>query len=151
MHEEHTYPVATVNVEAIRAAERIYRLWDEAWGAKNADAAAELYAPDTVLESPLVRYLVKAPEGVVQGREKLRKFLRMVFERIPPLLQRYRTGYFTDGRTLMWEYPRATPGGDQMDFVEVMEIEDGLIHRHRVYWGWLGLKSLEQDQHWTRK
>ena len=28
----------------------------------------------------------------------------------------------------MWEYPRATPDGEQMDFVEVMEIDDdGLI------------------------
>jgi hypothetical protein len=27
----------------------------------------------------------------------------------------------------MWEYPQQTPSGQQMDFVEVMEIENGLI------------------------
>jgi len=49
----------------------------------------------------------------------------------------------TDGRTLMWEYPRVTPDGTQVDLVEVMELEDGLIRRHRVYWGWYGLRTLE--------
>ena len=47
----------------------------------------------------------------------------------------------------MWEYPRAKPDGEQMDFVEVMEIRDGLIHRHRVYWGWFGLKLLQEGAH----
>ena len=37
--------------------------------------------------------------------------------------------------------------GEQMDFVEVMELADGLIHRHRVYWGWFGVKLLEQDRY----
>jgi hypothetical protein len=26
-----------------------------------------------------------------------------------------------------------------------MEIRDGLIRRHCVYWGWLGVKTLEED------
>ena len=48
----------------------------------------------------------------------------------------------------MWEYPRETPEGDQMDFVEVMELNDeGLIQHHRVYWGWRGFGVLEQDQY----
>jgi hypothetical protein len=75
-------------------------------------------------------------------------FLKKVAERKPPLRQRYRTGYFTDGRKLMWEYPRETPEGDQMDFVEVMELNDeGLIQHHRVYWGWRGFDVLERDEY----
>ena len=55
---------------------------------------------------------------------------------MPHSRKRYREGFFTDGRKLIWEYPRATPNGDQMDFVESMELNDeGLISRHRVYWG----------------
>lgn len=34
-----------------------------------------------------------------------------------------------------------------MDFVEVMEIENGLIQRHRVYWGWLGFGVLQKDEY----
>ena len=45
----------------------------------------------------------------------------------------------------MWEYPRVTEDGQQMDLVEVMEIEDGLIKRHCVYWGWRALKVLEDN------
>lgn len=137
-----------VDRETLRSIERVYELWDEALGAKDADAAAALYAPDTVLESPLVRHLLKSEQGVVEGREKLREFLHVVFERTPPARQRYREGFFTDGRKLMWEYPRATPGDEQMDFVEVMEIEDGLIRRHCVYWGWFGVKVIENDRYW---
>jgi hypothetical protein len=85
--------------------------------------------------------------GIVEGRDKLRDFLHIVFERTPPSRRRYRTGFFTDGRRLIWEYPRETPDGDQMDFVESMEIENGLIRRHSVYWGWFGVQVLEGDRY----
>jgi hypothetical protein len=83
-----------------------------------------------------VTYLTGKKEGVVRGHEELLPFLKKGAQRKPPLRQRYRTGYFTDGRKLMWEYPRQTPQGDQMDFVEVMKLnDDGLIQHHRVHWG----------------
>src|SRR5438105_120805 len=64
----------------------------------------------------------------------------------PPLRTYHRTGYLTDGsRTMMFEYPRDAPDGEQMDFVEVMEIVDGLIQRHCVYWGWRGVKVIQDD------
>ena len=47
----------------------------------------------------------------------------------------------------MWEYPRLTPNGEQMDFAEVMEIEGGKIKKHRVYWGWYGIDVLKKDEH----
>jgi hypothetical protein len=48
--------------------------------------------------------------------------------------QYYRTGYLTDGKRLIWEYPRDAGQGEQMDFVEAMELNDsGLIQRHCVY------------------
>jgi hypothetical protein len=75
----------------------------------------------------------------------LRHFVEIVFQRTPPLRQRYRTRFFTDGEFLLWEYPRATPNGEQMDLVEVMELRDGLIQHHRVYWGWRSLQVLEKD------
>jgi ketosteroid isomerase-like protein len=121
---------AGVHPDAIRSVERVYELWDAALGAKDVEAAVALYAEDTRLESPLVRHLLGTERGIVEGRDKLRDFLHIVFERTPPSRRRYRTGFFTDGRRLIWEYPRETPDGDQMDFVESMEIENGLIRRH---------------------
>jgi hypothetical protein len=74
----------------------------------------------------------------------LRAFFARLAER--PLTSRryHRKGYLTDGRVLFWEYPRETPEGEQTDLVEVMEIAGGLIQRHRVYWGWIGVRNLEK-------
>ena len=60
-----------------------------------------------------------------------------------PLGRWYRTGEFlSNGRQLIWEYPREARKGDQVDLVEVMDVVDGLISHHRVYWGWVGFKLL---------
>jgi hypothetical protein len=72
--------------------------------------------------------------------------LERVAARKPPLRTYYRAGYLTDGdHTLIFEYPRDTPEGEQMDFVEVMELANGLIQRHCVYWGWRGIKVIHDD------
>ena len=34
-----------------------------------------------------------------------------------------------------------------MDIVEVMEVRDGLIRHHRVYWGWFGFGLLRRGDH----
>ena len=140
-------PDDPTRIEAIRVAERIYHEWDEALGRKDLDAAMKLYAQDVVLESPLVRHLLGGAEGIVSGRDNLRHFVKLVFASAPALRRRHRKGFFTDGKRLMWEYPRDAPDGPQMDLVEVMDIADGLIQRHCVYWGWLGVKVLEEDGH----
>ena len=120
--------------------ERIYRLWDEALGKKDLEASLSLYADDATIESPLVRHLMNGSDGIVQGKDNLRSFIAKVFQTNPPQRKRFKQGFFTDRRVLTWEYPRSAPEGEQMDLVEVMEIENGLIKRHRVYWGWYALK-----------
>lgn len=45
------------------------------------------------------------------------------------------------------EYPHDTPNGEQTDFVEVMEIQNGLSQKHRVYWGWFGFDVLKKDEY----
>ena len=126
--------------------DHVYRAWDEALGNKDVDAALALYAADATIESPLVSHLLGLEKGVCQGRDQLRYFIEIVFQRTPPARKRYRNAYFSDGRTLMWEYPHSTPEGEQMDFVEVMEISDaGLIQHHRVYWGWCGVQILQRN------
>jgi len=127
-------------------AERIYKLWDDALGKRDLEASLALYAEDASIESPLVCHLMQTPEGIVQGKANLRTFIARVFQTNPPQRKRFKKGFFSDGRVLTWEYPRQSPDGDQMELVEVMEIEDGLIRRHRVYWGWYALCVL-RDGH----
>ena len=76
MAERSNIPLA--EEKAAQAAERIYHKWDAALGAKDLDAVMALYAPDCVLESPLVRHLLGAELGIVEGREKLREFVRLL-------------------------------------------------------------------------
>ncbi|MGB6209677.1 nuclear transport factor 2 family protein [Mycobacterium sp.] len=127
-------------------AERIYHDWDKALSNDDVEGLLALYAPDAILESPAVPLTMGTETGVCHGHDELRPLLEQVAARKPPLRTYYRKGFLTDGeRTMIFEYPRATPDGEQMDFVEVMEIVDGLIQRHCVYWGWRGVKVIQDD------
>jgi hypothetical protein len=66
----------------------------------------------------------------VAGRAhpEIRPFIEKVFQNTPPLRQRYRSEYFTNGRKVTWEYPHDTPQGEQMDFVEPLVVS-------RAGWG----------------
>jgi hypothetical protein len=135
--------------DPIGAVERIYKAWDEALGAKDLDAAVALYAPEATIESPLVAQSVRHTKRRLPRTGRVASIIRLVFQRQPAARKRFRTRYFTDGTKLMWEYPRDTPDGEQMDFVEVMELKEGLIQHHRVYWGWFGLSILKKGQHYS--
>lgn len=136
--------------------ERIYREWDAALARleelppeqleEGVESLLNLYAPDAVIESPLIPHLLQIERGICTGREQMRPFFREVGRRKPGLRKYYRTGYLTDGKKLIWEYPRAKPDGEQMDFVEAIELNgQGLIQHHCVYWGWRGVKVLLDD------
>jgi hypothetical protein len=131
-----------------QAAERIYLDWDKALSEDDIDALAALYAPDVHFESPAVPLAMDNESGVCHGLEGLRPVLERVAARKPPLRTYHRTGYLSDGkRTMIFEYPRDAPDGEQMDFVEVMEIAEGLIQRHSVSWGWRGIKIPDDAYH----
>ena len=128
--------------------ERIYFAWDDALSRNDAAAITALYAPDATIESPLVPPLMGSENGVLRGHPELRSFFDKVATMKPRVRQYHRTGYLTDGKKLMWEYPRQGAEGDQMDFVEVMELnQGGLIQHHRVYWGWYGFGVLKRDEY----
>lgn len=119
----------------------IYIQWHERAKAKDVDGLLELYAPDAIFESPLVPAILDNKEsGVLRGKDEIKKFLEEGTKRRPNELVRwYRNNeYLTNGKLLVWEYPRETPGGEQIDILEVMEIEKDRIQKHRIYWGWKG-------------
>ena len=137
-------------------AEKIYREWDARLAAleelpperldEGVESLLALYARNAEIESPLIPHLMKVERGICRGHDEMRPFFREVGRRKPSLRKYYRRGYFTDGKKLIWEYPRAKPDGEQMDFVESMELNrDGLIQHHAVYWGWRGVNVILQD------
>ena len=125
--------------------EAVTRAWEDALANHDVDALLSCYATDATLESPVAAHITG--RGVVHGHDELRPFLAEVVARIPDERQYHREGFFTDGHRATWEYPRQTPDGEQMDFVEVMEVENGHIQAHRVYWGWRGVEILGKDQY----
>lgn len=125
--------------------EKIYIQWDEYAKTRQVDKLIELYAVDAIFESPLVPVILDKKTGTLVGRDEILQFLRIGTEKRPNELVRwYRNGkYFTDGHTLIWEYPRQALDGQQIDIVELMEINDeDRISYHRIYWGWFGMEML---------
>lgn len=124
--------------------ERIYTQWHDY--AKNRDVRAliDLYAEDAVFESPLVPAILDRQSGVLRGRAEILRFLEEGTKRRPnDLVRWHRTGkYFVNGSTLVWEYPRETPEGSQIEILEVMDLAGGKIASHRIYWGWFGCSQL---------
>ena len=122
----------------------IYEKWHKYAKERETKALIELYAEDAVFESPLVPILMNKDSGILRGKTEILAFLNEGTRRRPNELVRwYRTGkYFITGDVLVWEYPRQTPDGEQVDLLELMEIRDGLIVNHRIYWGWFGTQML---------
>lgn len=130
------------NDEAIR---NIYEQWHETVIRRDIEGLMALYAEDATLESPLV-WAVQPHHGsgALRGKPAIGGFFAAGFRSPPNGLGRwYRTGrLFSNGRQLAWEYPRETPDGEQIDLVEMMDLSSGLITHHRVYWGWVGFRTL---------
>ena len=119
----------------------IHQEWHRAASTRDTPALLALYADDAILESPLVPVVMDGKgDGVLRGKEKSDGFSRRAPAADPSTLSggTGRTLIFSAGGTLIWEYPRVTPGGDQVEIVEVMEIAGRLIRHHRIYWGWKG-------------
>ena len=126
-------------------AEFIYARWHEAARSRDVPALLALYAEDAELESPLVPVILNRASGVLRGHAQIREFLEEGTRRRPNELVRWHREdgrFLASGDTLVWEYPRTTPAGEQIDILELMQLSDGLIAQHRIYWGWFGTQML---------
>jgi len=126
--------------------ERIFEQWHLRAMSRDVESLLDLYHPDAVLESPLIPRLLDVASGICRGHDEIRRFFVEGTRRRPnDLVRWHRTGrYFCDGRTVIWEYPRETPDGDQVDLVEVIDFEVEKIRHHRIYWGWFGARLLKR-------
>jgi hypothetical protein len=124
--------------------ERIFHQWHDLAASGDPASRTALYGEHAVLESPLVRLALEQDVGLLRGSAELHRFFSAGKLRRPDAQFRlHRTGdYLTNGHLLFWEYPRETPNGEQIDIAEVMEIRDGKIQAHRIYWGWYGVRHL---------
>jgi len=130
---------------AMGHARRIYDEWNEGFNTRDLERVMALYAENAVIETPAVlANYPDAADGILRGRERIRELFGKNLAALSTTFQGlYRPVQFlSDGKYLTWEYPRATPSGSQVDLFESMDIEDGYITYHRVYWGWSGFQRL---------
>lgn len=126
-------------------ARHVYHAWDRCARERDTQGLLALYAPDAVLETPLIPAILDVSSGMLRGHAALRHFFEEGGRRRPnPLVRWYREPdrYCFDGSRLIWEYPRAAPDGDQIGLMEVMDLEAGRIRHHRIYWDWFGVGQL---------
>lgn len=125
--------------------EEIFHLWNDYAKTGNIAGLLSLYAEDARLETPLVPILMQREDGVLKNKHELEIFFNQGTKRRPNEMVRwYRTGkHFINGHTLIWEYPRETPDGNQVDILEFIEMDKkGKIKHHKIYWGWVGTQML---------
>ena len=140
-------PRAAYDEDFLNDCKRIHQQWHERAKSRDTEGLLALYAKEAVLETPLVQAIFDdRGSGILRGHREIGPFFEEGARRVPNALVRWhRTDkWLTDGeRLLIWEYPRQAPDGDQVvEIVEVMEIADGLIKYHRIYWGWFGTQLL---------
>lgn len=125
-------------------ARTVFERWHRYARERRVDELAALYVEDATLESPLVPRILDVPSGRLEGRERIREFFAEGTRLRPNSLVRwYRTDrYLFDGTTLVWEYPRRAPDGEQVDIVEVLDLDGDRVRDHRIYWGWFGTELL---------
>jgi steroid Delta-isomerase len=124
---------------------RIYEEWHAGVNGHDIPRVIALYGEDATLESPAILAIYPHLEnGILRGRSEIETFFNKTLGALSKeFRQLYRNGvYLSAGKLLTWEYPRKTPTGEQVDLVESMDIEGGLIAYHRVYWGWKGFQAL---------
>lgn len=123
----------------------IYEEWHAGTNSHDVPRVIALYAEDATLETPAILAIYPhLNNGILRGRSEIETFFTKVLGVLSKeFSELYRSDQFlSTGKLLTWEYPRKTPTGEQVDLVESMDIEDGLIVYHRVYWGWKGFQAL---------
>jgi steroid Delta-isomerase len=124
---------------------RGYEEWHAGVNSHEIPRVMALYAEHATLESPAILAIYPhLTDGILRGRSEIEKFFSKTLSALSTEFRElYRSDrFFSTGELLTWEYPRKTPAGEQIDLVESMDIEDGLIVYHRVYWGWKGFQVL---------
>ena len=91
----------------------IYEKWHQYAKERDVEALIALYADHAVFESPLVPAILDRTNGVLNGKDEIKFFLQEGTKRRPnELVKWFRRGdYLTNGRLLVWEYPRQTDEG----------------------------------------
>jgi limonene-1,2-epoxide hydrolase len=108
--------------------------WFEAFNEHNLEKLLSLYSQTAQHYSPKLKIRLPETQGLIKGKDELRKWWQDSFDRIPSL--KYEVVKLTaDEDQVFMEYIRHADGDEDLKVGEVLEIENGVIVFSRVYHG----------------
>lgn len=112
----------------------IAKLWLHAFNEHNLEALLDLYADDAQHFSPKLKIRQPETNGLIIGKDAMRKWWQDAFERLPDLVYKEEQLTANNNRVFM-EYTRIVGNEPNMSVAELLEIKDGKIIFSRVYHG----------------
>ncbi|HQZ94542.1 MAG: nuclear transport factor 2 family protein [Flavobacteriales bacterium] len=114
--------------------QQIATQWFATFNAQDLEALLALYHDQAEHYSPKLKVRMPETNGMVRGKEALRKWWRDSFDRLPTLHYEVLKLTASDEQVFM-EYIRHVSGEEDLRVGEVLVIENGLIVSSRVYHG----------------
>jgi hypothetical protein len=112
----------------------IAQQWLAAFNTKDLDGLLALYHEHAQHFSPKLKLRLPETKGLITGHTAMREWWQDAFTRLPNL--HYKPIQFTiQENRIFIEYIRQTPGEEDMDVAEYLEVEEEKIIRSRVYHG----------------
>ena len=108
------------------------RKWFDAFNIHDTDMLLGLYHDDACHYSPKLKHRQPETNGLIHGKDKLRNWWQDAFDRLPELHYSI-IHILADEEFVFMEYLRIVPGEADMNVMEVLEINGGLIKASRVY------------------
>ena len=112
----------------------IATLWFKAFNEHDLENLLKLYDDEAEHFSPKLKVREPETNGLIKGKEALRKWWKDCFERLPTLEYQVNK-LIADSEQVFMEYTRKVEGEDDMEIGEVLEIKNGRIVFSRVYHG----------------
>ena len=110
----------------------VARRWLAAFNAGDVEAVVELYADDSVHESPKVRNTMPGSEGKLKGKAAMRNWWNLALARQPGITYEL-TALTSDQSRAVIEYVRRAPGEEPLAVAEAFEVLQGKIVHSIVY------------------
>ena len=110
----------------------VARRWLAAFNAGDVEAVVELYADDSVHESPKVRNTMPGSEGKLKGKAAMRNWWNLALARQPGITYEL-TALTSDQSRAVIEYVRRAPGEEPLAVAEAFEVHNGKIVHSVVY------------------
>ncbi|MFT3912318.1 MAG: nuclear transport factor 2 family protein [Ferruginibacter sp.] len=108
--------------------------WIDSFNEHDLEKLLNLYNDNAIHFSPKLKIRQPETNGWINGKDSLRSWWADAFDRLPSLQYHLKNLIVNDEQLLM-EYQRKVTGEPDMMVAEILEINNGVIVKSRVYHG----------------